>query len=140
MEFPLPGMGQSVVAVPAPGRGPGCWAGAPSAMVDTDGTLVVAYRLRFPERRGAMVMVSRSADGERLQTVASLDKTHFGADSLERPALARTETGRWRLYVSCATPGSKHWWIALLEAADPEELQGAEIGVGFGGDEHTGVK
>jgi len=140
MEFPLPGMGQSVVAVPAPGRGPGCWAGAPSAMVDTDGTLVVAYRLRFPERRGAMVMVSRSADGERLQTVASLDKAHFGADSLERPALARTETGRWRLYVSCATPGSKHWWIALLEAADPDELQGAEIGVGFGGDEHTGVK
>lgn len=140
MEFPLPGMGRPVVAVPAPGRGPGCWAGAPSAVVDADGTLVVAYRVRSTGQRGAVLVVGRSAEGERLLNVASLDKAHFGAESLERPALARTEAGRWRLYVSCATPGSKHWWIALLEAADPEELQQAEIGVGFAGDDHIGVK
>ena len=30
--------------------------------------------------------------------------------------------GGWRLYVSCATPGSKHWWIEALDAADPSGL------------------
>jgi len=140
MEFPLPGMGQPVVAVPAPGGGSGCWAGAPSAVLDADGSLVVAYRVRSSWQRGAAVEVGRSAGGERLLAVASLDKAHFGAESLERPALVRTKAGRWRLYVSCATPGSKHWWIALLEAAEPEDLPGADIRVGLGGNGHIGVK
>jgi hypothetical protein len=109
-------------------------------VVDADDTFVVAYRVRSTGQRGAVLVVGRSAGGERLLSVASLDKAHFGAESLERLALARTEAGRWRLYVSCATPGSKHWWIDLLEAADLEGLQGAEIRGGFGGDDHTGVK
>lgn len=50
----------------------------------------------------------------------------FGAASLERPALVRTAEGRWRLYVSCATPESKHWRVDLLEASCPEELPLAE--------------
>ncbi|WP_289032471.1 hypothetical protein, partial [uncultured Arsenicicoccus sp.] len=37
-----------------------------------------------------------------------LDRESFGAASLERPALVRLDDG-WRLYFSCATPGSKHW-------------------------------
>ena len=41
-DFPLPGTGQPVVAVPAPGAGPGWWAGASSAALDADGTFVVA--------------------------------------------------------------------------------------------------
>ena len=53
-------------------------------------------------------MVARSPDGERLTTVATLDKDRFGAESMERPAVIRTPEGRWRLYVCCATPGSKH--------------------------------
>ena len=30
--------------------------------------------------------------------------------------------GGWRLYLSCATPGSKHWWVDSLTADTPEEL------------------
>ena len=74
-----------------------------------------------------------------LLPVATLDKDRFGAESLERPALVRTDAG-WRLYVSCATPGSKHWRIDALDAPTPEALAGAEARTVFPGDEHTGVK
>src|SRR3712207_8177691 len=41
----------------------------------------------------------------------------FGeAESLERPALVRDPLAGWRLYVSCATPGTKHWRGDLVEA------------------------
>jgi hypothetical protein len=138
--FPLPGRGRAVVAVPAPGAGPGEWAGAPSAALDADGTYVVAYRVRRVAERGAATVVALSTDGERLTTVATLDKARFGAESMERPALVRTGDGRWRLYVCCATPASKHWWIDLLEAADPAGLVDAEPRTVFAGDARTGVK
>jgi hypothetical protein len=137
--FPLPGTTHAVVAVPAPGGGFGNWAGAPSAALAVDGTYVVAYRVRTAEQRGAAVVVALSDDGERLATVATVDKDRFGAESLERPAIVRTERG-WRLYVCCATPGSKHWWIDVLEADDPAALPGADARTVFPGDEHTGVK
>ncbi|HET9782558.1 MAG TPA: hypothetical protein VFR33_12360 [Candidatus Dormibacteraeota bacterium] len=101
---------------------------------------MIAYRVRRPDRRGAEVVIARSADGERLAAIAALEKERFGAESLERPALVRTEDGRWRLYVSCATPGSKHWRIDLLEARRPEELSSAPSITVFSGDRHTGVK
>ena len=85
-------------------------------------------------------MVARSADGERLTTVAILDKSRFGAMSMQRPALVRTPEGRWRLYVCSATPGSKHWWIDALEAAEPEGLADAEATTVFPGDDRVGVK
>lgn len=137
--FPLPEQGESLVAVPAPGEGEGSWAGAPSAVQDEDGGLVVAYRLRNVSERGAATVVARS-DGVSLRTVAVLDKERFGAESLERPALVRTPTGRWRLYVSCATPGSKHWRIDLVEADDPEGFAGAPSRTVLPGDARTGVK
>jgi hypothetical protein len=93
-----------------------------TAVLDADGTFVVAYRVRSTKRRGMALVLARSAGDERLVAVACLDKARFGAESLQRPALVRSEAGRWRLYVSCATPGSKHWWIGLLEAADPDGL------------------
>ncbi|HEV3465521.1 MAG TPA: hypothetical protein VG846_16225, partial [Actinomycetota bacterium] len=114
--------------------------GAPSAAVDPDGGFVVAYRVRVVDQRGAATVVARSADGERLTTVATLDKGRFGAMSMERPAVVRTPEGRWRLYVCCATPQTKHWWIDVLEADRPEGLADAEATTVFGGDEHTGVK
>lgn len=138
--FPLPGSGVAAVAVPPPGGGPGCWAGAPSAALDDDGGLVVAYRVRHVARGVATIVVARSVDGEHLTPVATLDRTRFGARSLERPALLRTEAGRWRVYVCCSTPGSKHWWVDSLEAADPAGLAGAEVRQVFPGDERTGVK
>src|SRR5581483_9851163 len=52
-DFPIPGTAGAVVVVPAPGAGPGFWAGAPSAALAADGTVVIAYRLRSPDDRGA---------------------------------------------------------------------------------------
>lgn len=137
---PIPGTGRAAVAVPAPGPGEGRWVGGPSAAVDPDGGFVVAYRVRVVDQRGAATVVARSPDGEQLTTVATLDKARFGAMSMERPAVVRTPEGRWRLYVCCATPHSKHWWIDVLEAGEPEGLGAAEARTVFPGDELTGVK
>lgn len=125
--------------MPAPGEGDGNWAGAPSAALDGNGGIVVAYRLRTNEQRGGNVVVARTADGERLEIVAVLEKARFGAESLERPAIVRTDTG-WRLYVCAATPGSKHWWIDALDASTPEGLAAADTRTVWPGDERTGVK
>lgn len=140
--FPLPRSSDAVVAVPAPRPEFGHWAGSPSAAQDDDGTFVVAYRTRGgtgPESPAATV-IARSEGGERFEAVATLDKTRFGAMSMERPALVRTNGGRWRLYVCSATPGSKHWWIDVLEADDPAKLADANARTAFPGDERTGVK
>ncbi|MEX5719621.1 hypothetical protein [Geodermatophilus maliterrae] len=106
---------------------PGSWAGAPSALL-VDGTWWLAHRLRRPvgEGRGFGNVVARSDDGVRFDPVLAVGKERFGAESLERPALVHTPEGRWRLYVSCATPGTKHWRVDLLEAATVAELATAE--------------
>jgi hypothetical protein len=119
--FSLAAASQVVVA---PDRdGPGAWAGAPSALLH-DGVFYLAYRLRRPigQGRGFANVVARSPDGVRFETVATLGKEAFGAESLERPALAVTAGGTWRAYISCSTPGSKHWRVDLVEAATPEGL------------------
>ncbi|MFP3989587.1 hypothetical protein U9R90_19345 [Streptomyces sp. E11-3] len=134
--FPLPGPGRSAVVAPAPGPGPHRWAGAPSAALDTDGSVVLAYRVR--DGFGAdHNVIARSADGESFTTVGTLTSHGLGAQMVERPALVRTGSGRWRLYVSCATPGSPHWWIGVLEAATPEGLADAPVRRVLDGDEHT---
>lgn len=140
-DFPLPGLGTPVVAVAAPGAGIGWWAGASTAVLDDDGAFVVAYRVRYGADGPASTVVARSSDGERLTTVAKLDQSRFGAASMERPSLVRTDNGRWRLYVcSAAKPPSRHWWIDLLEADDPSGFSDAEVRTVFPGDEVTGVK
>ncbi len=107
----------SEVAVEPADTRPGSWAGAPSAL-RVDGTWWLAYRLRRPvdAGRGVANVVARSDDGVRFTPVVELTKDAFGAESLERPALVRTPEGRWRVYVSCATPGTKHWRVDLIEA------------------------
>jgi hypothetical protein len=139
-DFPLPGAGDPVVAVPAPGAGPGYWAGAPHAALDEDGAFVIGYRVRNGHDGNDQTIVARSADGEHLTTVAVLDEADFDAQGMERPAVVRTESGRWRLYVCSATRDSPHWWIDVLEADDPEGLAAAEPRTVFPGDDHTGVK
>jgi hypothetical protein len=85
--------------------------------------------------------VARSEDGERFTTVATLDKERFGAQSLEKPSLVRADDGRWHLYVCPAAPApSKHWWIDVLVADEPEGFADAEGRTVFPGDENTGVK
>jgi hypothetical protein len=138
--FPLPGSGHAAVAVPAPGSGPGYWAGAPSAALDEDGAFVIAYRVRNGHDGIDSTVVARSVDGEDLTTVGTLDESYFGAQAVERPAVVRLDGGRWRLYVCCATPNTKHWWIGALEADDLEGLAAADVRAVFPGDDRTGVK
>jgi hypothetical protein len=126
--------------LPAPGSGPGRWVGAPSAVRDLDGTFVVAYRLRAADEDVATVTVARSPDGVQLEPIVTLDKDQFGAMSLERPALVRLPAGGWRLYVCCAAPGSKHWWIDALDAFDLAGLADAPSRTVFPGDASWGVK
>ena len=140
--FPLPGSGRPAVCAAAPGTGTGFWAGSPGAALDPDGGVVLAYRVRTGVRPedGAQTIVARSDDGATFTTVVTLDKSRFGAMSMERPSIVRTDEGRWRLYICCATPGSKHWWIGLLEADDPEQLAEADDQTVFPGDEAVAVK
>jgi hypothetical protein len=90
-------------------------------------------------RAADLAGTARAAEAAIAAPLASLSKERFTAESLERPALVRT-TGGWRLYVSCATPGSKHWRIDALDAPTAEALADAEPHRVFPGDEHTGVK
>ena len=141
IDFPVPGSAAASVAVPAPGSGHGFWAGSPGAALDPEGGVLLAYRLRLGVRPedGAQTIVARSDDGDTFSTVATLDKSRFGAMSMERPALVRTDRG-WRLYVCSATPGSKHWWIDVLEADDPAGFADADARTVFPGDETVAVK
>ncbi len=137
----LPRPDYSDVAVAPPGAGPGYWAGAPSAAVGDDG-IYLAYRLRRPvgAGRGYAVRVAWSADGVGFETVLTLSRARFGADSLERPALVRDPGGCWRLYLSCATPGTKHWRVEMLQAGHPSQFDARDRVVVLPGDAGTGVK
>ena len=140
-DFPLPGSAPAVVAAPAPGTGVGWWAGSSHAALADDGTYVIAYRVRTGAQGRGSNVVARSQDGETFTSVCTIDQDRFGAQSLERPSLVRTDDGRWRLYVCPAAPApSKHWWIDVLEADDPAGLAEAEARTVFPGDENTGVK
>jgi hypothetical protein len=102
----------ATTAIEPPGSGVGYWAGGPSA-VWQGGAYYLAYRLRRPvdKGRGYANVVARSEDGCHFETVATVTSAQFGAASLERPALVPLASGGWRLYVSCSTLGSKHWWV-----------------------------
>jgi len=139
--LPLPRWEDSAVVVEPPGDEPGAWSGAPSAVV-AGGEVYLAYRVRLPigAGRGVANVVARSRDGVTFTKVTEVTKDRFGAESLERPALVRTPGGRWRLYVSAATPGTKHWRVDLLEADTPEGLATAPARTVLAGDETAGVK
>ena len=137
----LPRPEHGAVAVRPPGTGPGYWAGAPCAVAG-DGEIFLAYRLRRPvgQGRGYAITVARAVDGVSFETLLSIGKDEVGTESLERPALVRTPDGRWRLYLSCATPGTKHWRVEMTEAAHPAEFDIRRREVILPGDAKTGVK
>jgi hypothetical protein len=141
MPAPIPCHARSELVVGAPGDGPGWWAGGPSAVLD-DGTWWLAYRLRRPvdEGRGYANVIARSDDGRSFETVCVLDRDAFGAASLERPALVRTAEGRWRVYISCSTPGSKHWWVDALDAPEPAAFDPDHRTTVFPGDDRWAMK
>src|ERR1700760_1703551 len=129
------------VVVPAPDGGPGNWSGAASAVL-VDVTFWLAYRVRLPlaRGRGVSVVVARSQDGVHFERVTRVDREMFRAESFERPVLVPVPGLGWRLYLSCATPGSKHWWVDSLTAASPEEIASGTRAVVLPGDDRTAVK
>jgi len=128
------------VVVPAPAQGPGNWAGAASCVL-VDGVFWLTYRVRRPldEGRGVSVVVARSTDGLRFSTVCEVHRDMFGAASFERPVIMPTDSG-WRLYLSCATPQSKHWWIEALDAPRVDQLPRGRRRVVLPGDAAWAVK
>ncbi|GAA5180728.1 hypothetical protein GCM10023322_13690 [Rugosimonospora acidiphila] len=140
-SMPTPRWEGSTVVVPPPEAGPGAWAGAPSAVL-VDGVVYLAYRLRLRigQGRGYGNVLARSDDGVHFEQLGLIEKYRFGAESLERPALTVTPDGRWRLYISAATPGTKHWRVDLLEADAPENLPDAPAKTVLPGDDTIGVK
>ncbi len=111
-------------------------------MLAGDGTFWLVYRLRRPvgAGRGYANVVARSDDGERFETVAELGREAFDCESLERPALVALPDGTWRLYVSCATPGTKHWRVDALDADDPTGFDPASARTVLPGDDGVAVK
>jgi hypothetical protein len=111
------------VVVPAPDAGPGNWSGAASAVL-VDGVFWLTYRVRRPlsEGRGVAVVVSRSLDGVQFEPVTEVQRDQLGCESFERPVLVPVPDLGWRLYLSCATYDSKHWWVDSLTAPDVESL------------------
>jgi hypothetical protein len=141
VDLALPRFEDAIVVAAAPDVGAGNWAGAASAVLH-DGVFWLAYRVRRPimAGRGVSVIVARSDDGVAFETVAEIHRDLFGADSFERPVLMPLATGGWRLYVSCATPGSKHWWIEAVDAESPEEFPSGVRTIVLPGDESLAVK
>jgi hypothetical protein len=84
----------------------------------------LAYRLRRPVNlgRGYANALARSDDGVQFEAVGTVTSEQFDCASLERPALVRRPDGGWRLYVSCSTAGSKHWWVEAIDADTPQGL------------------
>ncbi len=137
----LPDLDRSQLAVPAPGVGEGYWVGAPSA-VEHDGYVYLAYRLRHPIElgRGQGVVIARSKDGVKFETITMIPKDAMDAESLERPTLVRVDDNKWRLYLSCATIGTKHWRVEVLEAASPAELNPTSRKAVLPGDDDWAIK
>ena len=120
----LPRPAGAIPAIVPPGSGPGYWAGGPSAVLADDG-VYLAYRLRRPvgNGRGYAVALAFAPDGVTFGApVTVITKEEMDTESLERPELVRLPDGRWRLYLSCATTGTKHWRVEVTEAAHPAEF------------------
>jgi hypothetical protein len=140
IDVDLPRYEHAEVVVSAPEAAPGNWAGGASC-VAVNGIFWLAYRIRRPlnSGRGVGVVVAKSVDGVNFKPVCEVSRDAFGAASLERPVIMPTDVG-WRLYLSCATPNSKHWWIDALDAERPEELPFGDRHVVLPGNDQWAVK
>ena len=132
----IPRPDDAVIVVEPAGPGRGFWAGAPSA-VAADGGVYLAYRLRRPvgSGRGYAVAIAFAADGVHFGApLKVIDKEELDTESLERPELVRLPGGGWRLYLSCATTGTKHWRVEVTDAAHPAAFDVTERAVMLPGD------
>ena len=132
----LPRPDEALIAVAAPGSGFGYWAGGPSAVAADDG-FYLAYRLRRPvgSGRGYAVGIAFASDGVDFgDPLSVITKDEMNTESLERPELVRLPDGGWRLYLSCATTGTKHWRVEVMDAAHPAEFDVSGRDVVLAGD------
>ncbi len=97
-------------------------------------------RRPLTEGRGVSVVVARSADGVAFEQVAEVPRETFGCESFERPVLVPVGDLGWRLYLSCATYDSKHWWVDSLTAPTPAELPAGHQQVVLPGSADVAVK
>jgi hypothetical protein len=86
------------------------------------------------------VVVARSTDGEHFETLVTIASKELAAESLERPALVTAPDGGGRLYLSCATPGTRHWRVEVIEARHPAAFDPRRSRVVLPGDASTAVK
>jgi hypothetical protein len=113
------------------GNDEGWWAGAPSAVYDSDaGKFYLYYRLRRPRglelERGGECGIAESDDGINFTPIWSAKKTEFKSDSMERSALVKGLDGTWRLYISYTDPEHKMWRTDVMEAASPDLFNPSE--------------
>jgi hypothetical protein len=111
-----------LVAAP-PATGIQRWAGAPAAVLDADGTVLLVYRTRGD---GDALLLARSSDGVRFAPLVVLTAADLGVAMVERAALVHTGTG-WRLYACYAPADGQPWQIGLLEAPELADLPKAEL-------------
>jgi hypothetical protein len=121
--------------------GPGNWAGGPSAVLDGD-AIILGYRVRRPvgAGRGHAVVIARSTDGQQFEPILTVTRDEMDAESLERPMLAVTGDGTWRLYLSCATWGTRHWRVEVLEAKAPDSFDPRQRQMLLPGDADRAIK
>ncbi len=121
-----PERGRPIVAAPC--AGPGCWAGAPGAYSDGAATYLV-YRMRRPQPgRGYELRIAASHDRIRYETVWSVGKERFDAESIERCALVRVGDS-WRLYASYVRREDRRWCIGLVEARAVDTFDPASVAI-----------
>ena len=139
LAIPLPSWQRSTVVAAAPGDGPGSWAGGPSAVL-VDGTTYSRTG------SGARVPRVRKRRGRLRRTVCTSSRSCASTRALskrrrsKRPALVALPTAGFRIYVSCATPGTKHWRVDAIDADDPAGFDPEDRRTVLPGDADHGVK
>jgi hypothetical protein len=101
---------------------PEWWAGAPSVVVDDDGTFWMACRMRTAESerglRGYEIRILRSEDGVTFNKVHSIHRDDMPIPGFERPALLRdAESGQFKLY-GCGPWQGGAWGIFKFDDVD----------------------
>ncbi len=103
------------------------WAGAPSVVIDKDGTFWMACRMRSPEaprgNRGYELRILSSKDGIHFKKEKSILRTDVPIPGFERPALLiDPETGMFKLY-ACGAFKDGIWSIIKFDdAKDPTQF------------------
>ena len=105
---------------------PEWWAGAPSVLLDDDGTFYMATRMREGNsprgRRGYENRILKSADGRAFEPIHAIRRDDVGIPGFERPALVKDPaTGKYRLYSCGSVDGG--WCVIKFDDADhPSEF------------------